>query len=35
MLILRTVNLSNIVVTSCLVGDLLSGNAVVIILGFF
>ena len=34
MLILRTVNLSNIVVTSCLVGDLLSWNAVVIILFF-
>ena len=31
-LILRTVNLSNIMVTRCLVGDLLSGNAVVIIL---
>ena len=35
MLILRTVNLSNIVVTSCLVGDLLSWNVMVIILIFF
>ena len=34
MLILRTVNLSSIVVTSCLVGDLLFWNAVVIILTF-
>ena len=35
MLILPTVNLSNIVVTSCLVGDLLCWNAAVIILIFF
>ena len=35
MLILPTVNLSNIVITSCLVGDLLCWHAAVIILTFF